>query len=95
MDLPDLGSAPVPSESLADALKKRLRGSLGPVDYQLGGNKIQAQTQYKDALIKGLLRSNGDMGLSVEKPLLGGNLQFNADRRDGNNNFMLQYGKQF
>jgi len=75
--------------------KRRLEGSIGPVDYRIGTKDIRGQASLFDAMLNAKLKYNGDMNLSVEKPMFGGNLTFHTSRDNGNNNYYLQYQKDF
>ncbi len=74
---------------------KKLKGSLSDMMYEIGTKNIKAETQLGDAVIKAMLGYDGNMMLNASAPMLGGNIDFNANRANGINNFYLQYKRPF
>lgn len=93
--LPDLSSTqdiPDNENFLTQLLKKRkIMGELGPIDYEIGTSKAKLNGQFNNAMAELMLKYNGDWGLDVNTPLLGGSLDFNAQNTDGQRNYGLRY----
>jgi hemolysin activation/secretion protein len=76
-------------------LNPKLEGQIGPVEYELGLRRLRAEAMIRDLYIQATARLNGNVNLKAEMPLFGGNLSFDANRRDGNNSYYLQYSRPF
>lgn len=70
-------------------------GNLGPVDYKLGSKGVKLNGQYNNLSGSGRIDYDGDMNLDLSYPLLGGELNFNALRKDDIAKYYLQYLKRF
>lgn len=97
MELPDLGE---PREENFLAKLKKLRdlsyqGDLGPMGYELNRKGLKLNGNIDNAMAELMLKLNGDWNLQAQKPLWGGNLQFNASDGDGGRKYGLQFQKQF
>lgn len=80
---------------MPDYFNPKLEGQLGPVEYEVGLRKIQAEAQLRDLYLKAIAKYNGNLSLNAQMPLMGGNLSFDANRNDGQNSYYLQYSRPF
>lgn len=78
---------------LVEALQAK--GQAGTVDYKIGGRKTELQASVNDALVKALLKYNGDWNISAHKPILGGDMNLNASSNNGNRAYSLQFQRKF
>jgi hypothetical protein len=79
-----------------DLLKKRkIKGSLADVMYEIGTKNAKFEAGYNNALIKAMIGYDGNSSLNVTAPMFGGNVGFDANRNNGNNSYYLQFQKRF
>ena len=78
-------------ELLQAIKRRRIEGSIGDLDYQIGRKNVKGQMQINDATIKALLGYDGNVHLNAQAPLWGGNLNIDAQHNDNGNRFDLGY----
>ncbi len=82
------------AESL-NALKRVRKGKIGDLEYALGTKGIKLKGQYRNMFGSGQLGYNGDLDMNFAFPLLGGEMNLNAQKQDGNSRYYLNYMKRF
>ena len=82
-------------ENALNRIRDLRSGNIGPVDYKVGRKGIKFNGQYGGLTGSGRIDYDGDVNLDLLLPLFGGQLNFNALRKDDDSKYYLQYLKRF